>query len=164
MAAFGDLYDRLADTLFSLAMKILTDSGAAEDVSQEVFVQIFPKAHTYDPRLGKPLTWAITLTRNRAIDRLRSVQRGQRLFTPETGEQKAKDTTTPGADDTLIGQEAAQRVRTALADLPPDQREAIEMACFHGMSQSEISVAQGAPLRSTPSAVWMARSCRSLTD
>ena len=146
MAAFGDLYDRLANTLFSLAMKILRDSSAAEDVLQEVFVQIFQKAHTYDPRLGKPLTWAITLTRNRAIDRLRSVQRGQRLFTPETGEQEAKDTTTPGADDTLIGQEAAQQVRTALAELPPDQREAIEMAFFRGMSQSEISAALGAPL------------------
>ena len=146
VAAFGDLYDRLANTLFSLATKILRDSSAAEDVLQDVFVQIFQKAHTYDPRLGKPLTWAIKLTRNRAIDRLRALQRGQRLFTQATDEQDAEDMTTPGADDTLIGQESARRVQIALAELPPKQREAIEMAFFRGMSQSEISAALGTPL------------------
>ncbi|MCI0746356.1 MAG: hypothetical protein L0Y58_13220 [Verrucomicrobia subdivision 3 bacterium] len=71
-AACSDLYDRMATALFSFALKILRDVGAAEDVLQEVFIQIVEKASSYDPRLGKPLSWAIMLARNRAIDRFAS--------------------------------------------------------------------------------------------
>src|SRR6187399_422513 len=77
--AFSDLYDRFSGVLFATAFRVLNNQEAAEDVLQDVFVQIWEKAPLYDPARGKPLTWAVTLTRNKAIDRLRSVQRRHRL-------------------------------------------------------------------------------------
>ena len=144
--AFSDLYDRLANTLFSVAVRILGDTGTAEDVLQEVFVQIFDKASAYDPRLGKPLTWAITLTRNRAIDHLRVEQRGQRVFAEWPKETNGAEAEAARADDALIGSERARDVRTALQALAPEQRQAIEMAFFRGLSQTEIATELNTPL------------------
>src|SRR4030088_628373 len=77
--SFEDLYDRFSGVLFSAALQILNDQREAEDVLQDVFVQIWDKAKLYNAARGKPLTWAMTLTRNKAIDRLRSTQRRYRL-------------------------------------------------------------------------------------
>jgi RNA polymerase sigma-70 factor (ECF subfamily) len=77
--SFEELYDRLSGILFSAALKILGDQREAEDVLQDVFIQIWDKAKLYNLARGKPLTWAMTLTRNKAIDRLRSTQRRFRL-------------------------------------------------------------------------------------
>ena len=72
--SFGELYDRFASVLFSTAYRMLKNQEAAEDVLQDVFIQIWRKAPLYDPARGRPLTWAVTLTRNKAIDTLRSTQ------------------------------------------------------------------------------------------
>ena len=77
--SFEQLYERFSGVLFSTAYRVLNSPEAAEDVLQDVFIQIWEKAPLYDPERGKPLTWAVTLTRNKAIDRLRSVQRRNRL-------------------------------------------------------------------------------------
>src|SRR4029453_6331473 len=77
--SFAQLYDRFSSAVFSAAYRIVNNQQAAEDVLQEVFLQIWEKAALYDSARGKPLTWAITLTRNKAIDRLRSTQRRNRL-------------------------------------------------------------------------------------
>jgi RNA polymerase sigma-70 factor (ECF subfamily) len=77
--SFEKLYDRLSGVLFSTAYRVLNNQVATEDVLQDVFIQIWDKAPLYNPALGKPLTWAMTLTRNKAIDRLRSTQRRNRL-------------------------------------------------------------------------------------
>jgi RNA polymerase sigma-70 factor (ECF subfamily) len=73
--SFEELYDRFSGLLFSTAYRVLNNQVAAEDVLQDVFLQIWEKAPLYKPALGKPLTWAVTLTRNKAIDRLRSTER-----------------------------------------------------------------------------------------
>jgi RNA polymerase sigma-70 factor (ECF subfamily) len=78
--ALAQLYDRFAGVLFSVAAAILKDPAQAEDVLQEVFFQIWESASVYDSQLGKPLSWAVTLTRNKAIDRLRSSKRRIRLI------------------------------------------------------------------------------------
>ena len=78
-ASFHALYERYSGVLFSTAYQVLNNQAEAEDVLQDVFVQIWDKAKLYDRTRGKPLTWALTLTRNKSIDRLRSAQRRHRL-------------------------------------------------------------------------------------
>jgi len=144
--AFSQLYDRLANVLFSVAVQILNDAHAAEDAVQEVFVQIWAKAGTYDPRLGKPMTWAVTLLRNKAIDRLRAAQRGHRLVEAATAEQLADEKFHEAAIDSLLGKETARAVRGAVARLAPEQKQAIELAFFSGLTQTEIAATLQAPL------------------
>jgi len=144
--AFGEIYDRFAGVLFGLAVRILNNAATAEDVLQEVFVQIWEKAPTYDPQLGKPLTWAVTLTRNRAIDRLRASQRGRKLVEAATQEQHVADEFSSASDEAVVSREMAGRVRGALSELPADQRQAIELAYFSGLTQTEAAAALNAPL------------------
>ena len=146
MEAFSQLYDRFAGTMFSIALRILQDNAAAEDVVQEAFLQIWEKAASYRSALGKPITWAITLARNRAIDRLRSAQRSHRLVEAATEEHEAHAETHHAADTLLLNEETAHTVRRALTVLGAEQRQAIEMAYFAGLSQTEIAAALGVPL------------------
>ena len=146
MDAFGTLYDRFAGPMFSLAIQILNDGAAAEDVVQEACVQMWEKAATYNAALGKPLTWAVTLVRNRAIDRLRASARRHKLAEALANELEPFDPGQPGAADELIGGETAAAIRAALVRVPAEQRQAIEMAYFVGLSQTEIATALGLPL------------------
>lgn len=142
--AFSQFYDRLSGLLFSLAVRILRDQTTAEDVTQEVFIQIWEKASSYHPELGKPLTWVITLTRNRAIDRLRAIQRGQNLVAAATEDQAADSATAPARPS--IGIDTSILIRSAVTQLPPDQRQAIELAFFGGLTQAEIAATLNEPL------------------
>ncbi|MGC3991034.1 MAG: sigma-70 family RNA polymerase sigma factor [Chthoniobacteraceae bacterium] len=139
-AAFEELYERYSAVLLSTAFRILNDQESAEDVLQDVFIQIWDKALMYDPKRGKPLTWAVTMTRNRSIDRLRSKQRRHRLqddLEKETSIfEKLNDL------DSLDSVEAGEKskiVHEAVMQLTKDQREAIELAFFSGLTQSEIA-------------------------
>ena len=144
--AFGEIYDRFSGVLFGLAAKILNDVTTAEDVLQEVFVQIWEKAPTYDPQLGKPLTWAVTLTRNRSIDRLRAAQRSHKVVEAATQEQQVAEEFSAASDESVVSREQAGHVRSALTGLPTDQRQAIELAFFSGLTQTEIATRLNAPL------------------
>lgn len=145
--AFAELYDRLSNVLFAAAYRVLNQREAAEDVLQEVFLQIWQKAPLYQPALGKPLTWALTLTRNKSIDRLRSLQRRDRLqneleeATPESAERDERN-----SFDALASSEDVKLVRQGLSQLAPDQRLVLELAFFHFMSQSEIAEKLQEPL------------------
>lgn len=119
---------------------MLNDRETAEDVLQEVFLQIWEKAPLYDPERGKPMTWAITLARNKSIDRLRATQRRGRLQEQIEKEKRIDeqfDARDGAADMNLI--ENAAAVRQALQKLPAEQREAIELAFFSGLTQTEIT-------------------------
>jgi RNA polymerase sigma-70 factor (ECF subfamily) len=145
--SFEQLYDRLSGLLFSMAYRVLNDREAAEDVLQDVFIQIWDKASTYDSSRGKPLTWAVTLTRNKAIDRLRSTQRRYRLRDElELESSIDPDQSGKSSADDLADSEKTKLVRAAVSRLPPDQRRAIELAFFSGMTQSEIAVELCEPL------------------
>jgi len=137
--AFSRLYDRFSTLVFSLAVKILRDSAAAEDLVQEVFVQIWERASCYNPRLGRPVTWVVTLARNRAIDRLRATQRGQRLVDTAAQEHALTERLAAGSHEEVVCKETGQLVHAALKQLPPEQRRAIEMAFFGGLTQTEIA-------------------------
>jgi RNA polymerase sigma-70 factor (ECF subfamily) len=142
--SFEDLYDRISGVLFAAAMQILNDEREAEDVIQEVFIQIWEKAKLYKVAKGKPLTWAMTLTRNRSIDRLRSVQRRFRLQDQVECESRVTDHTVPaGSIDAL---EKSRIIRSAVLRLSKEQREAIELAFFSGLTQNEIAQELAQPI------------------
>lgn len=144
-ASFRQLYERYSGVLFSTAYKVLNDQAESEDVLQDVFVQIWDKARLYDRTRGKPLTWALTLTRNKSIDRLRSVQRRHRLK-DEVGKESAGAEQAPAAGQEVYAIEKNRIVRNAVLELSDDQRQAIEMAFFGGLTQNEIASKLDEPL------------------
>jgi RNA polymerase sigma-70 factor (ECF subfamily) len=144
--AFAEFYDKYSTLLFSIASKILNNAAEAEDVLQEAFMQIWEKAGNFDPKLGQPLGWAVTLVRNRAIDRIRASQR-RTLLAKEAGvEFEIATKSTETANETVTSQEKAKLIHTAMVDLPAEQRRAIEMAFFSGLTQNEISEKLKEPL------------------
>ena len=146
-AAFEQLYDRYANILYATAMKFLKEDADAQDVVQDVFIQIWDKAKLYDPGKGKPLTWALTLTRNRSIDRIRSIQRRTRLRDDFEKETVADEST--GVREALTGVDASEKVqilRDAVGRLSAEHRRVIELAFFRGLTQSEIAASLGQPL------------------
>jgi RNA polymerase sigma-70 factor, ECF subfamily len=144
--AFAIFYDRHASLLYSLALRIVGDGHDAEDVLQDAAVQLWERAPRYNPMFGRPLSWAVTLLRNKAVDRLRASNRKRALHeAAATGIGPDADEPASGADETAAGEDS-ERVRAAIRRLPADQRTAIEMAFFGGMTQLEISNRLGAPL------------------
>jgi len=141
----AELYDRYARLLYSLALRIVRERSDAEDVLQEAFSQIWRQAHRFDVARGTVAGWLVTVTRSRALDRLR--RRKARPESPD-GERVAAAILDPseGIDLQLVTMEAVARVRAALAALPDDQRVPLELAYYEGLSQSEIAARLATPL------------------
>jgi RNA polymerase sigma-70 factor (ECF subfamily) len=139
--AVSDLYDRHSRLLFSLITRIVHDRAEAEEVLQEVFLSVWTKAHTFDPRLGSPIGWLVRLARNRAIDRLRMLDARTRaveaMDEPHLGDNP---------EDATVRNQERSRVRQALGTLPAEQRRLIEQAYFRGLTHSELAEAFGLPL------------------
>jgi RNA polymerase sigma-70 factor, ECF subfamily len=144
-AALARLYDAYRVILFGLLVRILNSREEAEDVLQEVFVQVWRRAKDFDEKRGKPFTWLVTLTRSRAIDRLRALGARQRLV---TGAAQDRDETEQVSDALTDAVRAEQQtvVRRALAELPEEQRHTLVLAYFDGLTQSEIASKLNAPL------------------
>jgi RNA polymerase sigma-70 factor (ECF subfamily) len=144
--ALAEFYDQTAGTLFSTAIRILGDAHEAEEVIQDAFLQIWGKAATFDAALGAPFYWALSITRNRAIDRLRARQRRVRL-SDELHEAAAADSP-PFASplQNALSEEDLAIVRSAVNGLPGEQRQAIELAFFGGMTHAEIAETLREPL------------------
>jgi RNA polymerase sigma-70 factor, ECF subfamily len=150
-SAFSALYDRLSGPLYSLAMKMLGDCADAQDALQEVFVQIWSRASTYDPEKSSVFSWAVLLTRSRAIDRLRARDRRLRVVVGSTADEnkvaEATDASTvESAADTANKKDEAAHVRSLLNNLPEDQRQVIELAFFGHRTHHEIAAQLGQPL------------------
>lgn len=136
--AFAIFHRRHIGIVYSTAHRVLNNDTDAEDVAQEVMFMLWEKSPMYDISRGKPVTWAVTMTRNKAIDRLRSLQRRNRLQDQVRLENpESTDDRTPA--QSMRSNEKNQLVRTAVMKLNPDQREVIEMLYFSGLSQQEIS-------------------------
>jgi len=148
--AFSALYNRLSGPLYSLAFKMLGDASDAQDALQEVFVQIWSRASTYDPEKSSVFSWAVLLTRSRAIDRLRARDRRLRVVVESTAENKVAEatdaSTVESAADTANKKDEAAHVRSLLNNLPEDQRQAIELAFFGHHTHHEIAAQLGQPL------------------
>jgi RNA polymerase sigma-70 factor (ECF subfamily) len=146
--AFETIFDKYGDLVYSTALRVLRDPHMAQDISQEIFVRIWRKPDSYVAERGRFLTWLISVTRNRAVDEIRSRGRRQRHETASPEEQERELPTGEAADPARSAQLAdeARIVRAALAELPPEQRQAIELAYFGGFTQQEIAERLGQPL------------------
>lgn len=137
---FAELHNRLSGAVYGTAYRVLNNATEAEEVAQDVFTQIWDKATTYEPKKGKPITWAATMARNRAIDRLRANRRRFRLRDAfKTELETTEPTRRPDALQVAKANDDARVVREAVADLKPDQREAIELVYFGGLTQLEAA-------------------------
>jgi RNA polymerase sigma-70 factor, ECF subfamily len=142
--AFASFYDRTVAFVFGLLLRILGDREAAEEVAQEVYVQLWRTAGTFDGGRSSALGWIATIARSRAIDRLRADASLRNAIhglaaqpTPVQG---------PNPEEEASLRERRARVLEALASLPPEQRSTIELAFFQGLSHSEIARKTDTPL------------------
>lgn len=142
-SALAALYDRYNSILLGLLLRILHSRVEAEDVLQEVFLQIWQRAANFDETRGRAFTWMVTLARSRAIDRLRSLQSRQRA--DDTALRDAPEAVGDASDDAYHA-EQREIVRAALAEIPEEQRRALLLAYFEGLTQSEIAERLGQPL------------------
>lgn len=142
--AFVQFYRRFSTPVFSMLFKMLGNQHDAEEVLQACFLHIWQKAATFDATRSAPFTWLVMIARNRALDRLRARQRVARL--EEAAAQEPEPFTV--APDGVPGLQGDTRslLEGALVQIPGDQRRAIEMAFFHGLTHDEISQQIGEPL------------------
>jgi RNA polymerase sigma-70 factor (ECF subfamily) len=147
-AALERLYRQHGGLVHGLALRILQDGAEAEEVTQDVFLYVWQHAERFDPARGSLASWLVTLARSRGIDRLRS--RGSRERRREGLKREVDaDLAAHEPADPLqhaLAAERRTRVRRALALLPPEQRSALEIAYFEGLSHSEIAARLQAPL------------------
>ena len=146
--AFEELYDRHSGAVYALLLRILGSPEDAQEALQETFVKAWSSAPSFDPARGSEIAWLISIARSRGIDRLRARRvRGERES--EAGREisiRTGDVENTTGDDQAIASQQRIAVRNALSELPPSQREALEMAYFMGLSQSEIAQKTGDPL------------------
>ncbi len=146
-SSFEEFYRRYAALIYSTAFRVLNQQSDAEDVMQDVMFMIWEKSPMFDASRGKPLTWAITMTRNKAIDRLRSIQRRMRLHDEVENEAgKSTPVTEQFPADAIDATEQSRIVRAAVMKLNSEQRQVIEMSYFGGMTQQEIAMRIRSPI------------------
>lgn len=146
--ACSKLYDRFSRPLYSVAFRILNDQAEAEDIVQDVFLTLWNKAGSFDIVRGSAFGWAVTLTRNRAIDRVRTRRRRSTLLSESVVEDVpgGSSSADPDSVDDLMLKEKATAVRAALSTLPREQVHALELAFFSGLTQQEIASRLSEPL------------------
>jgi RNA polymerase sigma-70 factor, ECF subfamily len=143
--SLAKLYDLTKHIVYNLAHKILWDQAVAEEVTLEVYLQIWKQAHNYHQGKGTFLAWLVTITRSRSIDRLRQENRLKHRYKPfENTVKLASKNENPEAASIVT--EYSKRVQVALTKLPQSQREALTMAYYFGMTQTEIAEKLGLPL------------------
>lgn len=141
--ALAELYDRYRVILFSLLVRILNSREEAEDVLQEVFLQVWRRAADFDEQRGRPFTWLVTLARSRGIDRLRNLAARERVAI--AGAREPSEQVSDAVADAFRSEQRGL-VTSALNQLPDEQKSALMLAYFDGLTQSEIADKLEAPL------------------
>lgn len=145
-AAFAMLYDRFAGVVYGTALRVLRDTSAAEDVLQDVFLQLWRNPGAFDSKRGAVAPWLVVIARNRALDRMRKLS-------PEVEWNGNAAQGGCNFGDTAEWSVILQRVRRVVSELPDEQRKAVELAFFDGMTQAEIADETGAPLGTVKSRI-----------
>ena len=138
-SAMSDLYDRYSGIVYGVALRVLGNTMAAEDVLQEVFLQLWRNPQAFDAERGRLAPWLAVIARNRSIDVLR-----KRPMEEDIDELPIS--TGVNLEDEASERMAIDKVRGVLAQLPPDQRKTLEMAYFEGLTHTEIASKTGDPL------------------
>ena len=149
--ALGELYDRYGRVVFGVLYRLLGVPEAAEEVTQDAFHAIWRRASTYRADRGAVRTWLLAIARNAAIDWRRT--KGKRLEREAAIDEAAELVDEIRVDDRVIANLRAERVRDAVASLPPEQRTVLSLAFWSGLSQTEIAERTGTPLGTVKSRV-----------
>ena len=145
MRAFEQLYDRHCRLVYGLVYRIVQQAGTAEEIVQDVFLQLWRNASRYEPSRGPFLPWLLTMARNRALDNLRLKSERQRRR-EDQAEELPSVTSVPQFEKELDEKRRAERVRELMTSLQPQQKRAIELAYFEGLTHTEIADALKEPL------------------
>ena len=137
--AMSELYDRYGKVVYAVALRVLQDAGGAEDVLQDVFLQLWRNPDAFDSSRGNLAAWLAVISRHRAIDRLRQRR-------PETDIEDCVITGGPDIRDETERKLVIDKVRAVVQEMSPDQRTALEMAFFEGLTHTEIAEKTGEPL------------------
>ena len=139
--ALNEIYDQFASFVYGLALRVIGDTRAAEDVSQDVFVSVWERPEAFDPERGSLRTWLGTLAHRRAVDYVRREEARRR----RTERDAAHRTVIPDVDEMAVALVTAERVREALDVLPDEQRRAIQLAYFGGKTYRQVAEVLGIP-------------------
>jgi len=142
--AFSQLYDRFSTLVFTLAMRMLRARSDAEDLLQDVFVQVWRQAQNYSTERGSPEAWIVNIARSRAIDKIRSIRRMEKSFV--LTDDPARAESSDNVESSAAESEARMAMNSALANLPETQRKVLELAYFGGLTQTEIATRLAEPL------------------
>jgi RNA polymerase sigma-70 factor (ECF subfamily) len=145
-AAFAELYDRFSGPLYGAAQRVLRDPAETQDIVHDAFVTLWEKAATFDATRGSAFSWAVTLVRNRAIDRVRMRRRRAELLADAAHSDLGYDEDSASGVESASRGDQASAVRAAVATLPLDQQKALELAFFGGLTQEEIARKLAEPL------------------
>ncbi len=137
--AMSELYDRYSKVVYAVALRVLQDAAGAEDVLQDVFLQLWRKPDAFDASRGSLAAWLAVITRHRSIDRLRQRR-------PETDIEECVIAGGPDLRDETERALVIEKIRTALQEMSSDQRTAMELAFFQGLTHTEIAEKTGEPL------------------
>ncbi len=140
------LHRRYVNLVYSMAWRVLQDVGLAEEVTQDIFLKLWNKGHQYDPGRGRFSSWLLSITKFAAIDRLRREGRQPRQAEIATGDQDETAALERLLPTDHAAWERGQHLRLLLAQLPPEQRQMIELAYFGGLSHAELADQLGLPL------------------
>jgi RNA polymerase sigma-70 factor (ECF subfamily) len=148
LVAFRALYERYGNLVFSTCLRVVRDAQIAEDMSQEIFLRIWRKPESFSAERGRFVTWLTSVTRNRAVDEIRSRNRRYRHETASPEEQEREVPASERMDPALTAELSDQRnrINIALEEIPAEQRECIQLAYFGGLTQQEISERLEQPL------------------
>jgi RNA polymerase sigma-70 factor (ECF subfamily) len=141
--ALAEIFDRLASAVYDGALRVLGDDAAAQDVAQDVFVELWSHPARYDPAAGTLRTYLIVLARHRAVDLVRSELR--RVARQERSYRLAPGQPAPSPCEEVMASQAAAAVRAAIRLLPDSQRRIVELAYFRGLTCREVADAVGIP-------------------
>jgi RNA polymerase sigma factor (sigma-70 family) len=165
-AAFAALYEKSSSHLFAVVLRICRDRATAEDILQEVYVNVWRAASGFDAAQSQPLTWLTSIARNRAIDSLRRAQTQPQLQTTSPSDDEDSDVYDDTADDQpgpleLLGRASdARALSHCMQDLTAQQRQSVALAFYDGLSHAEVAEKMGQPLGTVKS--WVRRALLSL--
>ena len=140
-AALTEIYAQFASFVYGLALRVIGDARAAEDVAQDVFVGVWERPDAFDPDRGSLRTWLGTLAHRRAVDHVRREEARRRRAIKDA----SRPDTTPDVEEMAMALVTAERVRSALVTLPDDQRRAIHLAYFGGKTYRQVAQVLGIP-------------------
>ncbi|HLK66434.1 MAG TPA: sigma-70 family RNA polymerase sigma factor [Bryobacteraceae bacterium] len=158
--ALAELYDRYGRLAYSLILRVVRDTGVAEDLVQETFMRVWNRAQGLDAQKGAIGPWLLAVARNRSIDYLRSA--GGRERNALDFEETDHPALYVDMERDILSSDKARRVKTAVEKLSPHQREVIELAYFEGLSQTEMAERMGQPLGTVKT--WVRAALKNLRD